>query len=179
MASFPELFKLIRSNENAKSIFRQFQCLALLPPGLIESSFHKLVKVALELSILFAPFVDYYNNEWTLIVKPIHFSVFMRGTRTTALAESFNGHANKKFKTHSNLYNFCECLLTEEVTIYTQLENDLNGTIQKNNQNQFYKRRNKLIREYSIKLRDGLDGMERNVVFENDGESKKSYTICR
>lgn len=154
MATLPELFNLIRSNENAKSLFRQFQCLALLPTEMIEKAFHILSKEALKLSTLFSPFIDYFDKEWIKIVKPIHFSVYMRGTRTTALAEAFNGSINKRFKTHSNLFNFCDSLLTEEVTICQQLENDMNGTIQKNNQSQFYKRRNKLIREYSLKLKD-------------------------
>lgn len=153
LASMPELHKLVRSNDKMKSIFRQFQCLALLPHDLIEPTFIELSKEALKLSPLFAPFIDYYYNEWIKIVKPIHFSVFMRGMRTTSSAEAINGQINKRFKTHGNFFHFCESMQKEEVVIVEALQNDIGGSIQKNNQTKFYKRRNVLISKYSSMLK--------------------------
>lgn len=110
LASMPELYKLVRSNEKLKSIFRQFQCLALLPHDVIEATFIELSKEALRISDQFAPFIDYFDREWIKIVKPLHFSVFMRGMRTTSSAEAFNGQINKRFKTHGNFFHFCESM---------------------------------------------------------------------
>lgn len=83
-----------------------------------------------------------------------NFSVFMRGMRTTSSAEVINGQINKRFKTHGNFFNFCECLQKEEVVITETLQNDIDGAIQKNNQNRFYKRRNQLIAKYSRMLKN-------------------------
>lgn len=85
-------------------------------------------------------------------VKLIHFSVYKRGTRTTAGAENFNGQINKRFKTHGNFFHFVESMQIEEVAICEQLENDINGTIQKSNTSKFYIKRNKLIKKYSRML---------------------------
>lgn len=155
MASMVELFKLVRSKQNVYSIFRQFQCLALLPPEKIEGAFLELSREALKVTPLFADFIDYFNREWIGIVKPVHFSVFMRGTRTTAGAEASNGQINKRFKANGTFFHFCESMQNEEVVIAQQLENDLDGTIQRENQTPFYKRRNKLINKYSIQLKNG------------------------
>lgn len=154
LASMSELFKQVRSNEKLKSIFRQFQCLALLPHDIIETTFIELSKEALKLSDKFAPFIDYFNSEWIKIVKPIHFSVFMRGMRTTSSAEAINGQINKKFKTHGNFFHFCESLQKEEVVTVENLQNDIDGSIQKNNQTRFYKRRHQLIARYSQMLKN-------------------------
>lgn len=155
LASMSDLYELVRKNDKAKGIFRQFQCLALLPAEMIESSFIELSKEALKCSKLFAPLIDYFYKEWIKIVKPIHFSVFMRGIRTTASAEAFNGQINKRFKTHGNLFHFCESMQKEELMICQRLENDIGGTIQKDNQSTFYKRREKLIRKYSLMVKNG------------------------
>lgn len=95
-----ELFELVRTDDIAMTIFRQFQCLALLPADKIEITFKDLAKKTLKVSPLFSNFIDYFNREWIKIVKPIHFSVFMRGTRTTGSAESYNHQVNQRFKTH-------------------------------------------------------------------------------
>lgn len=80
-------------------------------------------------SILFANFFDYFDREWIKIVKPHHFSVFMRGTKTTGSAEAFDGQANQRFKTHGNFYHFCETLQKEEMAIAEQLDNYIQGSI--------------------------------------------------
>lgn len=152
LASMGELFELVRTNENAKNIFTQFQCLALLPADLIEPTFKELAKKALKLSTLFAPFVDYFDREWIKIVKPHHFSVFMRGVRTTGAAESFNHQINQRFKTHGNFFHFCETLQKEEVVIAQQLENYIEGTIQRQKVPTYLKNRHKLIRKHSLML---------------------------
>lgn len=155
LASMGQLFELVRNQEKVKNIFSQFQCLALLPAAEIEDSFKKLAKKALKETILFANFIDYFDREWIKIVTPKHFSVFMKGTRTTGSAETFNGQINQRFKTHGNFYHFCEALQMEEVVIATELENYINGSIQKQKLPKYYRMRNKFIRENSIMLQNG------------------------
>lgn len=154
VASIKPLFELIRKDNTAKEIFRRFQCLALLPANRVESVFLKISREALKYPC-FADFVDYFNDEWIKRVKPQHFSVFLMDTRTTGAAEAFNGKSNRMFKTHGNFFHFCEVLQKEEVTKATLLENEIEGTIQKSCQKKFYKKRSELIKEYSMRLRDG------------------------
>lgn len=118
----------------------------------IESSFLRQSSEALHFSTEFSEFVDYFHEEWIKRVKPINFSVFLCDTRTTA--EAFNGKSNKTFKTHGNFFHFCEVLQKEEVAKTEQLENDIEGTIQKSNQRKFYKKRSEFIKEYSIRLKE-------------------------
>lgn len=154
LASMGELFELVRKDERAKTIFSQFQCLPLLPSAVIEETFKELAKKALRVSTLFATFIDYFDREWIKIVKPKHFSVFMRGTRTTGPAESFNGQINQRFKTHGNFYHFCETMQKEEVVIAQQLENYIEGSIQRGKQPKYLKKRNKTIKKFSRMLQD-------------------------
>ncbi|XP_031621917.1 uncharacterized protein LOC116339967 [Contarinia nasturtii] len=149
-----DLFELVRKDEGAKTIFSQFQSLPLLPSTLIESAFKELAKKALRRSPLFANFIDYFNREWIKIVKPKHFSVFMRGTRTTGPAESFNCQVNKRFKTHGNFFHFCEALQKEELVIAQQLENYIEGTVQREKQPKYLKKRNIAIKKYSLMLQN-------------------------
>lgn len=146
LSKLPDLFQKVRSDEKYKNIFRRFQCLALLPLHHIASTFKDLCKDALKLDKdSFAPFVNYFNEEWMRIVTPYHFCVFMRGCRTTAAAEAINGKMNKLFKTHGGFYLFCETLQKLEASTSTQLQNYVNGTQQKDTRKAFYKKRSKLI----------------------------------
>lgn len=154
MASVKLLFEIIRTDHTAKDIFRRIQCLALLPPDQIQPAFINLSREGLKHSENFSEFIDYFYDEWILRVKPQHFSVFLRNVRTTASAESFNGKSNKLFRTHGNFFHFCEVLQKEEVTKVEQLENEINGTIQRNNQKIYYKKRSEVIKEYSQRLEE-------------------------
>lgn len=154
MATMGELFELVRNDENIKSIFAQFQCLPLLPADLIENTFRELAKKALKTTIKFDRFIDYFNREWIKIVKPKHFSVFMRGTRTTGPAESYNNQMNNRFKTHGNFYHFCETMQKEEVVIAENLKNYIEGSMQNSRQAKFYQKRNQAIKKYSIMLQN-------------------------
>lgn len=155
LATMGELFEVVRNEEKVKTIFSQFQCLALLPAAEIEKCFRELAKKALKETTLFAEFIDYFDREWIKIVKPKHFSIFMLGTRTTGSAETFNGQINQRFKTHGNFFHFCEALQKEELVIATQLENFVTGSIQQQKQPKFYKKRNELIRKFSLMLQNG------------------------
>lgn len=154
LASMGVLFEFVRNNEHAKTIFLQFQCLALLPADVIEDTFKVLAKKALKLSTLFAQFVDYFDKEWIKVVKPKHFSVFMRSTRTTGSAESYNHQINTRFRTHGNFYHFCEAMQKEEVVIAEQLQNYVDGTVQRAKQSKYLQKRHKIIRKYSQMLRN-------------------------
>lgn len=154
IASMQELFQLVRTDGMAKHLFLKFQCLALLPSDMIEDAFKELAKRALRDFALFAPFVDYFDREWIKIVTPHHFSVFMRGLRTTGHAETYNCRINQRFKTHGNFFRFCESLQDEEVVIVNHLEGYFQGTIQYEKLPKFYKKRNKLIRKYSLMLQN-------------------------
>lgn len=64
LAKMPALYKKVNSDEIYRNIFRQFQCLPLLPLHHIESSFRDLCIEALRLDKdLFAIFVDYFRIE--------------------------------------------------------------------------------------------------------------------
>lgn len=131
MAKQPALFENVRTNEKYKEIFRRYQCLPLLPVQYIERMFRSISKDALKLDKdCFSPFINYFHDEWMKQVKPYHFCVYMRGTRTTAVAEAFNGIMNKLFKTHGGLFLSCETLQKVEASSSTQLENYVNGTQQ-------------------------------------------------
>lgn len=154
LATIGDLFQLCREDVKAKEIFSQFQCLPLLPADVIEITFKELAKKALRTSLKFATFVDYFDREWIKIVKPKHFSVFMRGTKTTGAAENFNHQMNARFKTHANLYHFCESLLKEEVVIAESLRNYIEGSMQKIKMPKFYRKRNRAIKKYSKMLQN-------------------------
>lgn len=157
MASLKNLHEMIRKGPksiHAKDIFRRFQCLALLPSDKIEPAFLKLSQEALKLSEHFAEFIDYFHQEWIQRVKPRFFSVFMRHTRTTSAAESFNAKLNRAFKTHGNFYHFIEQLQIEECASTDQLEKYMNGHEQKDKQKPFYKKRAKKIKHYSNLLKN-------------------------
>lgn len=151
VSKMPNLFENIRKYEKYSHLFRRFQCLPLLPLQYIDQLFRSLAKEALRLnSDLFATFVDYYDREWMKIVTPVHFCVYMRGRRTTAEAENFNGRLNKLFKTHGNFYLFCESLQKIVSASSNEVENYIDGTIQKEKKSAFYKKRNQLIKQISI-----------------------------
>lgn len=155
VAQMSELFLKINSDEKYKDIFRRFQCLPLLPLEHINNTFRDLCKEALILDrILFAPFVNYFNREWMNIVTPKHFCVYKSDKRTTGDAESFNGKMNQLFKAHPGFYLFCETLQKVEVSSSNQLLNYVNGTLQKDTRNKFYKKRAETIEKISTEHRD-------------------------
>lgn len=156
VASNKKLFHLIRNNPDAKLLFRQFQCLALLPADRIETAFVWLLRQTLEEHNFseFAPFLEYYKNQWLLRVKPQSYSVFMRHTRTTAAAEASNGKGNKVFKTHGSFFSFVETLRSQEAVSSDNFERNVNGSKQVDERKPYYKKRSKLIEQYPTLLRD-------------------------
>lgn len=155
MASMKELFELVKRNSKCYTIFRKFQCLALLPHEMIQAAFIELCKEALKESNLFCDFIDYMDKEWMQIVKPQNFSVFMLDTRTTSGAESYNSKLGQSFRTHGNLFHFIESLQAEETVSTEILQLHVEGTIQKSNKKKIFEKRSKLIIEYSEKLNAG------------------------
>lgn len=156
MASLNKLYDAIRNDTSGamRDMFRRYQCLALLPAEQIEPVFMKLSEDALKLSENFAEFIDYFHKEWINRVTPTHFSVYLRDTRTTSGAESFNAKVNKAFKTHGNFYHFVEKLQLEELVTIEDLQKYVNGTIARTYQKPFIKKRNKLIMKYSNLLKE-------------------------
>lgn len=157
LAKTPDLFEKVRTSETHADIFRRFQCLALLPVNYIETSFISLSKEALRLDKdAFAQFIDYFNTEWIKIVTPYHFSIYMRGKRTTGDAEAFNGLSNKLFRAHASFYIFCETLqkVRVEASMSNQLSNYVNGTQQSDTRTAFSKKRSKLIKKLSLQHKD-------------------------
>lgn len=132
MKSMTALFDLIRTNTDAKFLFRKFQSLALLPANMIKGEFVSLLREALDTNKFteFAPFVEYFKNQWLARVKPVHFSVFKLDTRTTGPAEAFNGKVNKSFRTHGAFFQFVEALQKEETVKADQFSRDVAGTRQ-------------------------------------------------
>lgn len=155
LAKISALFEKVKTNDEYKDIFRRFQCLPLLPLQYIESTFKSLSKKALKLDKnCFSSFINYFYDEWIKIVTPYHFCLYMRDTRTTAIAEAFNGNVNKLFKTHGNFFLFCETLQKVEAATSTLLENYINGTQQKDTRAAFYKKRSKFIKKVSIEYKN-------------------------
>lgn len=138
MTQFSPSFHKIKTDEKYSNIFRRFQCLPLLPVQHIECAFRDLAKEALKLDKdFFPPFINYFNSEWIKILTPHYFCVYMRGKRTTADAESFNGRINQLFRTHSNFFHFCEVLQKLEASTSNQLENYVYGTQQKDTRSSY------------------------------------------
>lgn len=154
MKSLPDLYDLIKSNDDAKIIFRKFQCLALLPADMIKPAFIYLLRLALHEKKFsqFAPFIQYYKLQWIERVTPAHFSVFLQRTRTTGSAEAFNGKINKSFRTHPAFFQFVESLQKEEAVKSDQFNRDINGTVQPDRRKAFYKLRASIIERHSIEL---------------------------
>lgn len=154
MASLTDLFTLVRENSAAKLIFRNFQCLSLLPYEKINDAFVHLLREALQENKMkaFAPFINYFKKEWIEIVKPEYFSVFDKKVRTTGSAEAFNGKLNKKFRTHPSFYNFVESLQGEELSKTDEFHRHAHGKEPKDTRKKFYVQREERIKEYSEKL---------------------------
>lgn len=159
MASMTTLFNLIRSNQDAKFVFRKFQALALLPPNMVEDGFVSLLREALHTYKFsdFTPFIDYYKKQWINLVKPVHFSVYKLHTRTTGAAEAFNGKINKSFRTHGSFFNFVESLQKEETVKADQFSRDINGTLQPDRRKAFFKKRSELIAKYWTELENNSE----------------------
>lgn len=154
MRSMKTLYDLIRTNEDAKFIFRKFQSLALLPASMIKDEFISLLREALNKYKFteFAPFVEYFKSQWILRVKPVHFSVFNLETRSTGAAEANNGKSNKFFRTHGAFFQFVETLQKEETVKADQFSQDVSGIFQPDRRKKFYKKRAELIAKYWTQL---------------------------
>lgn len=156
MASMKSLYELIRTNADAKFLFRKFQSLALLPANLIKNEFVSLLKEALVTFKFneFAPFVEYFKNQWLNRVKPVHFSVYKLSNKTTGQAEAYNGKVNKSFRTHGALFQFVEQLQKEEMVKSDQFSRDVTGIFQPDRRKAFDKKRAEIIMKYSTQLED-------------------------
>lgn len=98
VASLPELFELVRTDEKAKNLYYRIICLALLPHDKIERAFNELALEGLKMSKAFLPFIKYFQDQWLKRVGPKNFSVFLEETRTTCSAEGYNGKLGKLFQ---------------------------------------------------------------------------------
>lgn len=155
LAKLTPLFEKVKSDEKYKHIFRRFQCLPLIPLDLVQDTFKKLCIEVLKLDKeLFSPFINYFHNEWMIVVTPLHFCVYLRDFRTTAAAEALNGKVNKLFRTHGSFFLFCETLQKVEASTSNDLENYMNGTQQKDSRKAFYKKRSKLIHKLQLQHKD-------------------------
>lgn len=77
VASNFNLFSLVRQNEKARSIYRKFQCLALLPATDIKPAFDVLAYEALTLFPEFESFITYYEKQWIKNETPANYSLFL------------------------------------------------------------------------------------------------------
>lgn len=154
LKSMPKLYEVVRTNEEAKLIFRKFQCLAFLPVEMIRIGFTYLLREALNVHKFsdFAPFIQYYKNQWLERVTPVHYSVFNQRIRTTGSAEAFNGKINKSFRTHPAFFVFNESLQKEEAVKADQFCRDISGVVQPDKRKAFYKKRAAMIERYSSEL---------------------------
>lgn len=151
VASLPELFQLVRTQEKCKTIYYKMICLALLPYDKIEKAFSELALEGLKLTETFTPFVRYFQSQWLKRVGAKNFSVFLEETRTTCGAEGYNGKLGKTFQTHPNFFVFIESLQWEELAKSNSLEQHINGARQTQPKKE-YRDRADLIRSESIKF---------------------------
>lgn len=122
----PRLFELIRRNTNAAFIYRQFQCLPLLPEKEIVTTFNKLRSIAENFNKkAFSSFVKYYKQQWLVKEGPSKICLFKKETKTTGAAEAYNGVIGKKMKAHAPFFVFVEALQKEEFSKSTQLMQDI------------------------------------------------------
>lgn len=175
VASIPELFEIIRKEAKAAEFYRKMQCLALLPADKIKDAFDQLAYDALQIYPEFGKFVDYYDKQWIRKITPVGFSVFLmvkfifiwyhlpninsfifqkQDTRTTGVAEAFNGKCGRTFKTHGSLFNFLAVYQKEEVVKTNELERDIGGLIQKDTRKKKFKDRSLVIEHYSKQLKE-------------------------
>lgn len=78
VASDANLFKLIRTDEQAAIFYRIFQCLALLPASNIKDAFDQLAYDVLQKYSEFEKFIKYYDYQWINKEKPENYSVFLK-----------------------------------------------------------------------------------------------------
>lgn len=78
VASFSDLFELIKRNKEAHILYRKFQCLALLPASEIKAAFDQLAYEALVKFKQFEKFIRYYEMQWIMREGPTSYSVFMQ-----------------------------------------------------------------------------------------------------
>lgn len=81
VASMSTLFQLVRTNPEARCLLRKFQSLALLPANKIKGEFVSLLRDALNTHKFteFAPFIEYFKNQWLLTSKTCTFFRFQFG----------------------------------------------------------------------------------------------------
>lgn len=126
MSQFEDLFELVRMNSRAAFIYRQFQCIPLLPEKLIKPTFEKLKSIAEEFNKnAFASFLSYYKDQWIVKEGPSSICVYQKETRTTGAVEAYNGVIGKKMKAHPPFFSFVESLQKEEFSKSTQMMQDL------------------------------------------------------
>lgn len=78
IASEYQLFLLIRTNEEARLLYRKCQCLALLPADKIRPAFYQLAFKAVQDFPQFLKFIEYFDKQWIRKEKPESFSVFLQ-----------------------------------------------------------------------------------------------------
>lgn len=78
VATHTKLFALIRKDKKAKEMYRNFQCLALLPPDKIKPTFEEMAFKCLQQYPEFAKFIDYYDKQWIKKETPQNYSVFLQ-----------------------------------------------------------------------------------------------------
>lgn len=130
VASLPDLFELVRTDQKIQNVYYKIICLALLPHDKIDKAFNELALEGLQLTKAFTPFVKYFQSQWLKRVGAKNFSVFLEETRTTCAAEGYNGKLGKKFQTHPNFFVFIESLQWEEFFKSNALEQHINGNRQ-------------------------------------------------
>lgn len=64
MSKMSTLFNLIIRNEEARTIYKKFLALPLLPANLIVAAFHKLKTLALSKFKQFSAFLIYFERQW-------------------------------------------------------------------------------------------------------------------
>ncbi|XP_055301598.1 uncharacterized protein LOC129568081 isoform X2 [Sitodiplosis mosellana] len=114
MSKLSTLSKLIRRNDEARTIYKKLLALPLLPADLIVETFHKLKTLALSKFKQFKTYLAYFERQWLQREGANKISVFLLITRSQAAVEAYNGYLGRKIIAHANFFVLINALRDEE-----------------------------------------------------------------
>ena len=106
----------LKSNKDARKLFRKFTFLPLLREDKIVMAFTLFKDESRIFGSRFNDFVKYVEDQWIVKEGPTSFCVYMLPDRTNNLLESFNSNLNSKIPTSGSFFKFIELLRSEELT---------------------------------------------------------------
>lgn len=107
--------QFLKTNENAKKLYRKFKNLPLIREDKIILAFTMFKNEAKIFGARFTTFIKYFEDEWIKCVGPNLFCVFLQRHRTNNLMESYNSNLRSKIPPSGCFFKFVEFLQKEEL----------------------------------------------------------------